>query len=309
MQTFNPKTREEWLQLRLHDVTSTEVSALFGVNPYLTHFELWHQKKNQEIIEIDPNERMKWGTHLENAIAKGVAEDNDWKIRRMSEYGRDPLTRMGASFDFEILMVSKRILEIKNLDSLVFKEKWVEEDGEIEAPPHIEFQVQQQLAICGYLDAVIAALIGGNRVVLLYRSANHEIIEELREAVKDFWISIEQDKPPKPDFDRDARMIASLYNHAEPGKVLFGEQVTDEMRELAKKYAMAGKREKVAVSEKKAAKAELLTLIGDVEKIVHPDFSGNFGLRGPVTVEAHERAGYRDFRIYPKASMKEEINV
>ena len=37
--------KQDWLEYRLLDVTSTEVSALFNVNPYQTEFELYNQKK------------------------------------------------------------------------------------------------------------------------------------------------------------------------------------------------------------------------------------------------------------------------
>ena len=75
IETIIPEDNKHWLQLRTRDVTSTEVSALFGLNPWMTEFELWHNKKSQAVIEIEDNERMKWGRRLEDPIAQGVAED------------------------------------------------------------------------------------------------------------------------------------------------------------------------------------------------------------------------------------------
>ena len=45
-------SEQAWLQQRAKDVTSTEVSALFGLSPYMTEFELWHRKANAEIVRI-----------------------------------------------------------------------------------------------------------------------------------------------------------------------------------------------------------------------------------------------------------------
>ena len=39
--------KQSWLENRLLDVTSTEVSALFDVNPWQSQFELYDQKKTK----------------------------------------------------------------------------------------------------------------------------------------------------------------------------------------------------------------------------------------------------------------------
>ena len=102
--TILPKDKQSWLEARLQDITSTEVSALFGISPYLTEFELWYQKKEKTIVELQENERMKWGTLLQDSIAQGIAEEQGWKIRRMDEYIREDELRAGSSFDFCIVI-------------------------------------------------------------------------------------------------------------------------------------------------------------------------------------------------------------
>lgn len=72
--------KQEWLKKRLDDITSTEVSALFGLSPYSTEFELWHRKKSREVVELASNERMVWGSRLESAIAGGIASDQGWEV-------------------------------------------------------------------------------------------------------------------------------------------------------------------------------------------------------------------------------------
>ena len=37
--------KQDWLENRLLDVTSTEVSCLFNLNPYKSEFELYNEKK------------------------------------------------------------------------------------------------------------------------------------------------------------------------------------------------------------------------------------------------------------------------
>lgn len=309
IETIIPRDEKHWLELRKQDVTSTEVAALFGISPYMTAFELWHRKHDNLEVEFKASERVQWGSRLQNAIAAGIAEDQGWVIRPMTEYMRDPELRMGASFDFSIEshtvpdwpVDEKGILEVKNVDSLVFKEGWIVDGDNVEAPPHIEIQIQQQLMLSGRSKAFIGALIGGNRVVLIKREPDQQVIEGIRQRIKEFWDSVAKRREPRPDFSRDADFIAKLYSFAEPGTVFnANEQVT----KLAHTYKQAAAAAKAAEDKKDAAKAEILTLIGDAEKVVGPWGSITAGLIGPKMIEAYERKGYRNFRVNFKKETK-----
>jgi len=327
-----PKDEAHWLGLRAEDVTSTEAAALYGISPYSTLFETWHRKKDKAVVEIEINDRMKWGTRLQDSIAAGIAEDQGWKIRRMDEYMRLPGLKMGSSFDFaieeehEVWREPDRLedgikaggiytvgpykakeyrgiglLEVKNVDSLAFMDGWlVTEDGQVEAPPHIELQVQHQLAVSGRSFAYIGALVGGNRVVLIKREPDLEIIEDLKKRVASFWFSIVSGVEPKPDFKRDAGFISRLYSYAEPGKIFAASDET--FTTLMLKYKEAALIEKQAGEDKDAVKAQILMAIGDCEKVRGEGFSIDCGITagGPV---AYERKPYRRF----KPSWKKEV--
>ena len=208
-ETFEIFDKEKWLKLRSQDITSTEAAALFGLSPYMTVFELWHLKKSGDIVSIEENERMKWGSRLEATIAEGIAEDNGWQVSPFKEYMRLTDLKMGSSFDYKI--EDNGILEIKNVDSLVFNNKWIVDEAITEAPAHIELQVQHQLAVSDLEYAYIGALVGGNTVHLIKRTRSEKIITNLKNKVEEFWNSIEANKPPAPDFEKDASFIACLY--------------------------------------------------------------------------------------------------
>lgn len=306
-------TPEEWHNLRAQDITSTDAAALFGISPYLTPFELWHRKKQAAVVEFEPSERMKWGTRLQAAIAKGIGDDNEWLVREMPEYIRHVKLAMGSSFDFQIhgfhqygfdeeerkrrtAEFKPAILEIKNVDSLAFKDGWLVDGDDVEAPAHIELQVQHQLAVSGLKLAYIGALIGGNRVVLIKRERDESVIDSLKLRIAAFWDSIDRNIEPKPDFERDAAFIAKLYRYAEPNKVI---TATMAMESLALKYKAFKNAAKISENEADAAKAELLTLIGNAEKVQGDGFTISAGVIGPTHVE-YERKGYRDFRVFTK---------
>jgi len=292
IETIQPKDESHWLSLRRQDVTSTEVAALFGKSPYCTPYELWHRKHDNLEVEYEANERMKWGTRLQDSIAAGIAEDQNWPIRKMTEYIRDRELRLGASFDFAV--ESNGILEVKNVDSLAFRDGWLVDGDNIEAPLQIEFQVQTQLALSGRKWATIGALIGGNRVVLIRREPDRDVIQAIQTKVREFWKSVELHAEPKPDFSKDASIIGKLYSFAEPGKVF---NADDRVSKLAYAYKLASDEAKIASEKKDVAKAEILTLVGDAEKILGETFTISAGMIGPALVPAYERKGYRTFKV------------
>jgi len=294
-ETIKPKDRDHWLKMKTKDVSSTESSALFGLNPYVTEFELWHRKKSGDVVEIEDNDVMKWGRRLEPAIAEGIAEDQEWVISPFKEYVRIPEIRMGSSFDFKI--DHGGILEIKNVFGLAFKNSWTKnDDGTYEAPPHIEIQVQHQLAVSQYDYAYIAALVSGNKPILIRREPDQEMIKTIQEKIAGFWKSIDNDTPPEPDFKTDADYIKELYGYAEPGSEVDATNA-DELTDLAIRYKEASEEEKRASKEKEAVKAEMLTLIGTAEKIYGQGFKIHSKNTQPKWIEAYERKGYRNFRV------------
>lgn len=303
---ITPKDKEHWLAERAKDITSTEVSALFGLSPYTTEFEVWHRHQKNEIHTIDENERMKWGTRLESAIAEGVGQDNNWTVKPFKDYVRIPELQMGASFDYKIFeslaMTAPKVLallEVKNVDALQFKEKWeFGDDGELEAPLHIEMQVQYQMLVSDVAEAYIAALVGGNTVHLLKRQVDQDIAKSIQEKVFEFWASIRKGKAPDPDFNRDAKFISKLYQSVSKDSII--ESTTDDrIHCLAEQYKVASDAEKAAKEQKQAAKAEMLTLIGEANKVKGDGFSISAGMIGAKDYHVNTEP-YRDFRVFFK---------
>lgn len=290
----------DWLRNRTMDITSTEVAALFDLSPYMTKFELWHKKKDQVILEIEANERMAWGDRLESVIATGIGEDKGWAVSPFKNYMRIPDIRLGSSFDY-IINDQDAILEIKNVDGLIFKNQWLKDDDSFEAPDHIELQVQVQLLVSGKNKAHIGVFVGGNKIHLIEREPDLDIQAAIIEKTKEFWQSIYDNNPPSPDFNKDFDFIKSMYDYAEPGKLL----KSDEFFELAKQYKDFATAAKEAEEAKQAIKAEILTKIGDHEKVQGAGYSISSTMIGPTSYTVNKE-GYRDFRIFLKKPKEEK---
>lgn len=298
---ITPTDEAHWHAMRAADLTSTDVAALFGLSPYKTRFELWHEKKSGEVVRIKDTDRMKWGRRLESAIAYGIAEDREWSATLMKDYGRIPAERLGSSFDFQCFARPSSehfILEIKTVDGLAFQRGWIIEDDYVEAPAHIELQVQHQMLVSGLRRAFIGVLIGGNRIEVLEREADDQVHAGIINAARDFWSSISEGREPSPVMPDDAEAVIRMNQHAEPGKLIDarGDAV---IASLVARYAELGQQAKVIGDERDVVKAELLQAIGDAEKVLLDGFSVSAGVVGPAEV-AYTRPGYRNLRITAK---------
>jgi len=276
------KTKQDWLNARLEDVTSTEVSCLFNSNPYCTHWELWQQKRHKELNAIPENDRMKWGLRLEQVIADGVAEDNGLIISDLGEYARHGTQRgMGASFDYSIDGITGEapdeikklyqkhgpgILEIKNVDGLIYRRSWLVDDDYIEAPEHIEIQVQQQMEISDREWCIIAPFVGGNDPKIIIRLRDRKIGEALRKAIEKFWVSIDNLDEPTPNFETDSEFIIKRFNSVNGERIedmTGNHRLENLMLEYKAHSTLAAQENKM----KDACKAEIITIIGDAKRV------------------------------------------
>lgn len=299
----------QWLAERVKDVTSTEVSALYGLSPYTTEFELFHQKRDGIVIRIPENDRMKWGKRLEAPIAHGVAEDMGWNIAKLDVYIREVEARIGSSFDFEIKSSSdgRGILEIKNVAELQYKRKWIDDgNGNIEAPEHIEMQIQHQMEVSGYEWCALVVLVGGNSPKVVYRQRDREIGADIRRTVDGFWKRVTDNTPPSADYTRDAAFIGQLYSQVRTGEI-FDATGDAEIARLVQQYQAASAQLSEMEKLKDAYKAQLIERIGAAEKVVGAwgsincartnDSLGTLITPDMVGQTIGGRKGYRQFRI------------
>lgn len=289
-----PESKDHWLQLRHGNINSTEVSALFNCNPYITQYELYHRKNSSDVGELVENERMKWGNRLQDSIAKGVADDLGLEIRPMSEYIYDKDLRIGSSFDY-LATNRDAIVEIKNVDSLVYNKQWSDD----EAPAHIELQVQAQLLVSGKRKAYICALVGGNTLKVIERDYVEDVGLAILIKVAEFW---GMSAAPTPNFEADSEFIKKIYNYGEPNKIVDPSAALDS---LAFRYKELSQNIKMIESSLDAVKAEMLTIIKDAEKCKGSFYTISAGMVAESQV-SFTRKAYRNFRINFKKEKLDE---
>ena len=316
-----PPNEAAWHAMRARDVTSTESPALFDMSPYATAFELWHRKRDEKILTLDPNERMEWGTELQDSIATVLGRRYGVKVRKVPEYISLNDARMGASFDYEMrdlcapntdgilaAMLNDHgpgIFEIKAVDYGVFRDAWPEREDGLgrQAPAHIEIQVQHQMHVRGMKWGAIGVLVGGNRGHVIVRKYDEAVGQAIESRIRAFWQSIASDDAPPPKFPGDEEfIIGTLFGESVRGK-LADMRGDEEVAELIAAYREAGDREKLAEEDKKIAKAKLLLKAGDADRALVDGGSLTLGMVKGSTV-SYERAPYRMFKFNPSGGKK-----
>ena len=297
--------KQDWLENRLLDVTSTEVSCLFNLNPYKSEFELYNEKKEKLVQHID-SPRMAWGRRLEKSIAEGCAEEQGWEVEPFNVYLSNE-NRMGSSFDYKITSGDEvGIMEIKNVDSYVYRTKWEDDgNGNISAPPFIEMQLQHQLHVSNISWGCIVALVGGNEMKIILRDRDKAVGDQLEARVKEFWSRIKTGTPPNIDYSRDSDyMIKNLYNQAEAGVILAADEdmdtLVDDYYAVNKEYVSLGKQRdsiKAQILEKSQNASKIVSKYGTINCGMTKGSQGKFITQDMVGTYINPRKGFRQFKF------------
>lgn len=218
------ENRDQWLGLRKQDVTASAAGALLGVHDYLTAFELWALKTGQIADDPDVTPAMQRGTILEGPAFALLKRDhpelqvhwNGTPGEVDGQYYRDPEARIGATPDCfaESAERGPGILQIKSVESSVFRRKWVDPDTrEISPPLWIAVQAVLETHLTGRAWGAVAALVIGHGIDLHIVDVplHAGIVEKVEEATAGFWKMIADREIPTADFARDGETIARLF--------------------------------------------------------------------------------------------------
>ncbi|MET0439163.1 MAG: YqaJ viral recombinase family protein [Devosia sp.] len=247
-------------------VGASEVAALFGCSPWLTHFELWHRKVgNISVPEFNArgddgapvNSRIHWGVKLERLVIEEACER--WGYVPLDTPKRlDNGKGLGGHPDqiVQCPIRGRGVLEVKTVD-WIQRKKWGDEP-----PLHylIQPQVYAGLAGTDWADVIVMVLGGKSDLERFQYDFRPVLYADIEARVSNFWQSIEDGKPPKPDYARDGDAIASVIG--EPDDTLVDLRRNNRAGLLAADFLDAKARAKAADMEADAAKAELLEIIG-----------------------------------------------
>lgn len=267
---FDPLERRQY-------VGASEVGSLFGVSPWKTLYELWHEKLGDLVPEdISGKDAVFWGTVLQPAIAEGFARAHGVPVRELEETIRHPtIAGLASTPDCEVLEIpaiareagvptgaGPGLAEIKTVDKMVFLKDWPDQ-----APPlHYELQLQTQLACTERRWGLLVVLVGGNRMEVFVRLARPRTAAVIEQRVGEFWRSIEANEEPSPDYELDAGTITRLYMEVTQEKAvdLSGHS---RLPKLCAEYDALGERERETKRRRSGVRAKILEILEDAELV------------------------------------------
>ncbi len=192
-------------QLNTHGIGASEISAIAGVNPYASPWDIWLVKTGQR-EPFAGNEKTDWGHRLEPAIRQAYAdqthatiyvppgslyhEQTPWARATPDGITLDPFVKPGDGAD---RAGWDSLLQIKNVGT------WVERSWRDAPPAYVQLQEQWEMYVTGLRRADIACLIGGSdfRIYTVHR--DDKLITDLVTIASDFWRLVETKTPPKID--------------------------------------------------------------------------------------------------------------
>jgi predicted phage-related endonuclease len=212
----------QWQALRKRDVTASTIACLFGLHPYKTVGELHVEKSGIELPAHAESSVVRRGRALEGVVAAEVQRVRpDWKITKATNYLRDTKRRIGATPDFYIEDDGRRgVLQTKTVASSIYKKTWLEAGG---MPFWIGLQCVTEMMLDDADFGVVAALVVGDFEFALHLIdvPRHAATEKrIRDAVEEFWRKVDSGAPPTIDYERDGALLAAMYPHETPGKIV-----------------------------------------------------------------------------------------
>ncbi|KOX16612.1 hypothetical protein ADL06_33165 [Streptomyces sp. NRRL F-6491] len=265
--------REEWLAARRAGIGGSDVAAVLGMSRYTSPIELYLDKLG-ELGEVPRSPELEeaafWGHAHEPTVARVFSERTGLGVVEgpgmLAHVERPWMLANVDRFVIEQGSVPSSLLEIKTRSAFQLDE-WL-----LGVPDGPALQTHWYLAVTGYRHAHVAALLGGNRLVIHRVARDETLVEHLVEIVGAFWQNVLDRVPPPVDgSEATAALLGHLHQGrrdavtvADPADVLplldrrrelkaREERTTDELREVDNRLKfLAGEAEVVKVQGRTA---------------------------------------------------------
>ncbi len=221
VKTFNPKTRDEWLNMRGSSVGASAIGCLLGQHDYWTPFSLWAVKIGSIAEDPEESPAMQRGRLLEKVAVELLREQHpDWTIDQNempggryfvdNEFG---LSATPDAFVTDHARPGFGVVQIKSVEAGIFKRRWKDEDGDLTPPLWIAVQAIIDAGMSGASWAAIAPLVVsyGLELPLIDVPLTAGVLMKAKAAAAQFWGWVRDETPPPVDFAKDGRALETLY--------------------------------------------------------------------------------------------------
>lgn len=200
------------IENRKEHVGGSDIGTIMGFNEFKSQYTLWAEKTGLiEPENIDDKEPVWWGTNTEELIAKRFCMKTGKRIRKsVYAYGIKEYPFIRCHID-RLVMCEKAGLECKSTDNW----KYAYESGEV--PPSHYAQCQMYMACTGYKQWYLATHRGNGNFHINAIARNDEFIEQMLQAVEEFWTLVQTSTAPEIDGSESTTgTIAGMYSESNP---------------------------------------------------------------------------------------------
>ncbi len=229
--------REAWLAQRRSGVGGSDVAAILGLSPWSTPLDVYESKVGAAPMS-EPNEPMRWGTLLEDVVAREFADREGVRVQRVRTMLRHPAHPFAiANIDRAIVAPGVRarvdnrtgwlagatdLLEVKTGSAFGLAD-WGDDDAPT-IPLHYAAQGMWYLGVTGAARVRFAALLGGQRYFTRMLERDDAAIASMFDVAEAFWREhVEAQVPPPPTsvadmmrrYPRDDGAMREIANDAD----------------------------------------------------------------------------------------------
>lgn len=218
-------------------LSSTEISGVIGVSPYLTRRAIFDRFHDGIDIDAKDNRRMDFGKFVQKYICMRTSDAFNLEVieNEKDEYRRHKTIPVGATIDGHLNCPTRGrgIVEAKSISYQVFKESWTD----TRAPLHIETQVQCALLVTGWDWAVIAAMIGADEGFRFFeRRPDKKAFKRIADEAKQFFADVKAHRRPAAfGSEIEMRGIDRLWPESKP-RVIYEAPRDFETGDLLRRY-------------------------------------------------------------------------
>lgn len=160
--TSVPSGRDVWLAARRSGLGGSDIAAIIGASPWRSPVDVWLDKTGRTSGDDRISERMRWGSLLEDTVAKEWAAGCGAKLRRVGLVADPDRPWRLASVDRAIItpgtLTAEAVLEVKT----TAERAGGTDDDTLTA--RYAPQVQWYLGVTGLDVAHLAVLVGGQQL-------------------------------------------------------------------------------------------------------------------------------------------------
>ena len=211
-----------WIKERATYIGGTDISAIIGVNPYSSPWEVYCRKLG--LLPQEPmNQAMKRGVKFEAPLCGWFAEETGLKLQPAPQ-----IVCRHPKYDFiggnpDRLVGTDAVLEVKTVGVNAAREWGPAPDGPI--PQHYLVQLHWYLGLTNRPIGYFAAYIEGREGIQIYRiDHDPELFEFLIAAAVRFWTNhiVPQVAPEVDGSDSCSEILSKIYP-ADTGEVIDGD--------------------------------------------------------------------------------------